>query len=130
VAQAGSQLILFASAWCNSHPDDPPAVKLKEPDVEATLSYWVHRLAPLVGSAVAFVVADRVGSEPCAPLGREGAVVFCGGSCHVAMQQVQWRGCLDGKQEAVLICNVPVEPLAAETPGDREEDEAPLALAG
>ena len=68
------QLLLFSSAWCNSHPDDSLATKLKPPNVGDTLNYWANRLTPLLGTDVAFVAADRVGTEPCAPMGKEGCV--------------------------------------------------------
>jgi len=104
--QAGSEVILFSSAWCNAHPDDTLETKMKEPDVGATIDYWGMRLFPLLGTDVTFVVADRVGSESCEPLGRPGSIIFCGGSCFIQLKQGELVGELDYHEEAVLVRDI------------------------
>jgi len=60
-----SSQILFSSAWTSAHPDDTVEAKTAPIDVNQTLSYWVARLAPLVGKkeSPVFVCANRVGVE-------------------------------------------------------------------
>eukprot|EP00959_Pyramimonas_sp_CCMP1952_P467215 9491232-Pyramimonas_sp.AAC.1 len=48
--EQGTQLILFSSAWCNSHPDDTLDRKRTPPDMMETLNYWLNRLRPLIGA--------------------------------------------------------------------------------
>jgi len=65
VAVSCSSQILFSSAWTSAHPDDTVEAKTAPIDVNQTLSYWVARLAPLVGKneSPVFVCANRVGVE-------------------------------------------------------------------
>ena len=60
-----SSQILFSSAWTSAHPDDTTEAKTAPIDVNQTLSYWVARLAPLIGKneSPVFVCANRVGVE-------------------------------------------------------------------
>ena len=58
----GSSVLLFSSAWCNSHPDDDPKT-ITPVNRNEILTYWLNRLVPLVGSDVHFVCANRVGEE-------------------------------------------------------------------
>ena len=44
-----SSLVLFASAWTNNHPDDDPAT-VAPVDPRGVMTYWLSRLAPLVGA--------------------------------------------------------------------------------
>lgn len=106
VLAQGAGLLLFASAWCNRSPDDPPD---HDPPVDApeTQRYWAARLAPLAasrGAATAFVVADRVGSE--------GGSTFCGGSCCMQLGGGAARlvASLGGAGEGLLEAEVDVRP--------------------
>lgn len=55
----GSSVLLFSSAWTDSHPDDDPKTVPPVNCIEI-LTYWLSRLEPLVGSDVHFVCANRV----------------------------------------------------------------------
>mmetsp|Transcript_19058 Transcript_19058/g.32032 ORF Transcript_19058/g.32032 Transcript_19058/m.32032 type:complete len:308 (+) Transcript_19058:304-1227(+) len=113
--QRGTQLVLFSSAWCNSHPDDQSARKLTLPDLVQTINYWVQRLTPLVGTDALFVVANRVGKESFAPLDREGEVIFCGASCILSLKEPALLGLLDTETEMVLVRDVVVPPPRGDT---------------
>lgn len=86
------------------------------------IRYWCHRLMPLIKSTapstndggggggcrqqptrsrIIVAIANRVGSE-------RGDVVFCGSSCVLEFKNggVKLLGCLDHRQEAVLILNL------------------------
>eukprot|EP00793_Prasinoderma_coloniale_P004143 PRCOL_00006319-RA len=56
--EAGVDLILFSSAWCNRHPDDPPEAA-EAPNAAETIAYWVHRLVPLVAPRLPRVLGPR-----------------------------------------------------------------------
>lgn len=96
--EAGVDLILFSSAWCNRHPDDPPEAA-EAPNAAETIAYWVHRLVPLVGGErrVYLVCSDRVGEE-------EGTQ-FCGSSCVLSLQEPAIVGALDAERSDVLVCD-------------------------
>mmetsp|Transcript_4994 Transcript_4994/g.12783 ORF Transcript_4994/g.12783 Transcript_4994/m.12783 type:complete len:239 (+) Transcript_4994:312-1028(+) len=104
----GSQVILFSSAWCNRHPNDPEPSPVNGPD---TINYWAARLRPLIGSHVYFVAANRVGCEPVtlvSPSGK-GDVTFVGSSCVIDLQRPSLVRCLNTVHPAVLVCALPLQ---------------------
>eukprot|EP00667_Euglena_gracilis_P017230 EG_transcript_18138 len=102
------QVLVLCSNWCTAHPDDDAEVKAKPPNRGETLNYWAARLKPLIGRNVHFVVADRVGQETLAPLGRGGVTTFCGSSCVVALREPALVAALGTTEEAVLVADFPV----------------------
>eukprot|EP01007_Sphenomonas_quadrangularis_P000272 NODE_1111_length_997_cov_167.838608_g921_i0.p1 GENE.NODE_1111_length_997_cov_167.838608_g921_i0~~NODE_1111_length_997_cov_167.838608_g921_i0.p1 ORF type:complete len:287 (-),score=56.73 NODE_1111_length_997_cov_167.838608_g921_i0:137-976(-) len=104
---SGSKIIAFCSNWCNCHPDDPPAAKKRVPPALETIQYWLSRLEPLIGQDVFFVAANRVGKEPLAPLGKDGATTFVGASCTLSLKKPHLIGSLNNSEEKVLVVEVP-----------------------
>jgi len=128
--EQGTQLVLFSSAWCNSHPEDSLERKRTPPNLLETLNYWLNRLQPLIGSEVLFAVANRVGSESFAPFQREGDVIFCGASCVLSLKAPSLLTALDTDVEAVLVKDVQVPPRGDATRSRTPEDvERPVAAA-
>eukprot|EP00418_Pyrodinium_bahamense_P023327 CAMPEP_0179145928 /NCGR_PEP_ID=MMETSP0796-20121207/70440_1 /TAXON_ID=73915 /ORGANISM="Pyrodinium bahamense, Strain pbaha01" /LENGTH=211 /DNA_ID=CAMNT_0020846369 /DNA_START=45 /DNA_END=680 /DNA_ORIENTATION=- len=121
--QAGSRLIVFCSAWCANHPDDPPQSCTRKADEQVscdTLDYWLRRLQPLWGSDVHFVCADRVGEEELSLLGRFPNDVrrnrFCGCSCVISLSNRIVLGALGPSEEGVLVVDIPVIGAAQAVP--------------
>lgn len=112
--QAGSRLIVFSSAWCANHPNDPPASFVRDSDAkvaEDTLRYWLTRLLPLRGADAHFVCADRVGEEELSLLGRSGdrrRNRFCGCSCVVSLKDSRVLDALGASEEGVLVVDIPL----------------------
>mmetsp|Transcript_102673 Transcript_102673/g.329059 ORF Transcript_102673/g.329059 Transcript_102673/m.329059 type:complete len:367 (-) Transcript_102673:2-1102(-) len=154
--EAGSRLIVFCSAWCTNHPDDPPeAFQSPLPDAyvfNETVRYWLKRLSPLAGQDVFFVCADRVGEEDLSLLGPRGASAaaaaggsagaealegtvrstrnrFCGCSCVLSLSDGRTLGALGATEEGVLVVDIPVDQ-DEERPADRDAQAAPEPRAG
>eukprot|EP00668_Euglena_longa_P034352 GGOE01044150.1.p1 GENE.GGOE01044150.1~~GGOE01044150.1.p1 ORF type:complete len:319 (-),score=102.74 GGOE01044150.1:361-1287(-) len=104
----GVKVLVLCSNWCTAHPDDAPEVKARPPNRGETLNYWTARLKPLIGESVHFVVADRVGQETLAPLGRAGVTTFCGSSCVISLRQPRLLAALNTTEEAVLEATIPI----------------------
>ena len=118
-AAAGSDLIVFSSAWTSAHPDDPSETKAAPVDPSQVLSYWVARLEPLLGArdAPVFVCANRVGVED--------EIQFTGCSCVIDLRQRAPRVltvATDGK-ESIRTCLVPLGPPDDDGDDDDEEEE-------
>lgn len=104
-----AHLILMASAWCNAHPDDDPAVRNAPPNRWQTLEYWTSRLEPLLGSNAVFACADRIGAE--------GGVTFCGSSCFIQLsKQPQLLGTLSTTEEGLLVRDITLDAVKHEMP--------------
>ncbi|BGP39909.1 hypothetical protein JCM10450v2_003885 [Rhodotorula kratochvilovae] len=80
-ARERADVLVVAMSWLDSEPPLAGENDGEERDdwveVRDTLSYWVMRCAPLLGSGAALVAANRVG--------REGETVFTGSSCAVEL---------------------------------------------
>lgn len=74
----GSGLVLFASAWTNAHPDDDPESATPVNELEV-VTYWMRRLAPLIGTDSHFVCANRIGEEK--------GITFTGCSCVISLRE-------------------------------------------
>ncbi|GAA6050195.1 hypothetical protein JCM3770_000448 [Rhodotorula araucariae] len=76
-ARQRADVLVVAMSWLDAEPpaegDEGKEVRDEWVLVRDTLSYWVMRCAPLLGSGAALVAANRVG--------REGDTVFTGSSC-------------------------------------------------
>mmetsp|Transcript_23879 Transcript_23879/g.81669 ORF Transcript_23879/g.81669 Transcript_23879/m.81669 type:complete len:245 (-) Transcript_23879:17-751(-) len=117
--KAGTNVLLFSAAWCSNHPDDPLRARAREDAVpnrdrqRSTISSWVSRLEPLVGTDTFFVCADRVGHEALALSGRcgGGKTRFCGSSCVLALKDLEILGALDSVSEGVLVVDIPPKSI-------------------
>ena len=109
-----SSLVLFASAWTNNHPDDDPAT-VAPVDPRGVMTYWLSRLAPLVGApnAVHFVCANRVGEER--------GITFTGCSCVMSLREPRLVGALGATQEGLLLSEVDAEEWRGEGEGEGGE---------
>ena len=120
-----TQLLVFSSAWCASHPDDRPATRerAERRDQDAvtrdTIGTWLQRLRPLLGSDVVFIAADRVGSEDLSLFGKkpkgEGSTTFVGNSCVLALDEPALLGRL-GTEEGLLVVDIPTDHFKAARP--------------
>jgi len=141
--RCGSRLIVFSSAWCTNHPDDPPERFVRKADDEVraeTMKYWIGRLQPLIGKDVHFVCADRVGEEDLALMGRPAdgrRNRFCGCSCVISLASKPTpsvMGALDPNEEGVLVVDIPLATDAdaddVGRPGGISGIAAALAVAG
>jgi protein N-terminal amidase len=101
---AESSLLLFASAWTNNHPDDDPAT-ITPVDPAEVMTYWLRRLAPLVGSDVHFVCANRVGEER--------GITFTGCSCVMGLREPTVVAAMGPTDVGVLVAEIDA-PTAGE----------------
>jgi protein N-terminal amidase len=112
----GSSLVLFASAWTNNHPDDDPAT-VTPVDPREVMSYWLNRLAPLVGAEknTHFVCANRVGEER--------GITFTGCSCVMSLREPSLVEAFGATQEGLLIATIDAEEWGGGG-GDRGDKES------
>ena len=108
-----SSLVLFASAWTNNHPDDDPAT-VTPVNPREVMTYWLNRLAPLVGAgaprAVHFVCANRVGEER--------GITFTGCSCVMSLREPRIVEALGATQEGLLLAEMDVQEWRGEGEGE------------
>jgi len=121
----GSSLLLFASAWTNGHPDDDPAT-FAPVDPRSVMTYWLNRLAPLVGEKRErhFVCANRVGEER--------GITFTGCSCVMSLREPNLVEALGATQEGLLLAEIDAEEWRGEKGGrggDRGGGDAGAAAA-
>lgn len=121
----GSSLLLFASAWTNGHPDDDPAT-FAPVDPRSVMTYWLNRLAPLVGEKheCHFVCANRVGEER--------GITFTGCSCVMSLREPNLVEALGATQEGLLLAEIDAEEWRGEKGGrggDRGGGDAGAAAA-
>ena len=112
---AESSLLLFASAWTNNHPDDDPAT-ITPVDPAEVMTYWLRRLAPLVGSDVHFVCANRVGEER--------GITFTGCSCVMGLREPRVVAAMGPEDVGVLVAEIDA-PTAGELRERRKRAHAP-----
>lgn len=117
------ELLLFSSAWCNRHPEEPPELA-QAPDGRETLEYWASRLQPLIrrrdGGGMPrrayFVCADRVGVEH--------GTTFCGTSCVLSLAEPAVLGALGTHEQGLLLCELTLDDRGEE---EWSEESAPAA---
>ena len=114
---AESSLLLFASAWTNNHPDDDPAT-ITPVDPAEVMTYWLRRLAPLVGSDVHFVCANRVGEER--------GITFTGCSCVMGLREPRVVAAMGPEDVGVLVAEIDA-PTAGELRERRKRAHAPAS---
>ena len=119
----GSSLLLFSSAWTNSHPDDDPRT-VSPVNRNEILTYWLNRLVPLVGSDVHFVCANRVGME--------NGITFTGCSCVMSLREPRLIAALGPKDVGVMVQEITVPTFAqlAERRRKKAEEEAAAVARG
>lgn len=106
-AEANAELIIFSSAWTSAHPDDDLETKRRPIDVNETLSYWVARLAPLIGKrdpGTVFVCANRIGVE--------NEIQFTGCSCVIDLRTSPPRlqAAAFDRKEVIISAFIPLGP--------------------
>lgn len=115
-AESGAELIIFSSAWTNAHPDDDLETKRRPVDFDETVSYWVARLAPLIGKrdpGATFVCANRIGVE--------NDIQFTGCSCVIDLRTSppRLRAAAFEREEVVVSAFIPLGPSSEDA--SREE---------
>eukprot|EP00741_Cyanophora_paradoxa_P023562 tig00021590_g22759.t1 len=102
------QVVLDTGARPASAPAPAAAVERPRPKPTRTQLYWLTRLAPLLGRPVAFVAANRIGTER--------NVRFAGGSCVIDLRTAAVAASMGSNDEGVLVASFPV-PRAIAAPG-------------
>lgn len=115
---ANTPLVVLSMAWLTRLLPQDLRDRATEPDLE-TLTYWVERFLPIVGSkregGVVLVLANRCGNEPGTVAGvsqgtgedGEEVVSYAGSSCVLRVQDgnVQLFSILGRAEEALLIAD-------------------------
>lgn len=101
VVAHGSDLVLFACAWCDHDPD--------ETETDGTLSYWAVRLTPITRALRSGAFAKQHCYFLCANrIGEDNGTQFVGASCAMSLREPGLFGSASRVEECVLRVDIPL----------------------